>query len=45
MFHYRVLAKSGKVIDVVAPSMKQAILIGFRSLGVVKGVVRGKKHA
>ena len=45
MMHYRVIGKNGMVIDVVAPSMRHAILIGFRSLGIVKGVVRGKRHA
>ena len=41
MAHYKVLGKNGMVIDVVAPSMRHAILIGFRSLGMIKGVVRG----
>jgi hypothetical protein len=41
MAHYKVLGKNGMVIDVVAPSMRHAILIGYRALGVVNSVVRG----
>jgi hypothetical protein len=41
MYHYKIIGRNGKVLDIVAPTMRHAIIIGYRALGVVNSVVRG----
>lgn len=41
MYHYKITGRNGQVIDIMAPTMRHAILIGYRALGVVNSVVRG----
>ena len=40
MFHYRLTSKSGQVLDIIAPTVRQAIVIGYRALGVIGNVKR-----
>jgi len=41
MYHYKIIGRNGQVLDILAPTMRHAILIGYRALGVVNSVVRG----
>jgi hypothetical protein len=41
MYHYKIIGRNGQVLDILAPTMRHAILIGFRAVGMIKGVVRG----
>lgn len=41
MYHYKITGKAGKALDVLAPTMRHAILIGYRALGIVSSVKRG----
>ena len=42
MYHYKIIGRSGQVLDILAPTMRHAILIGYRALGVVSSVARGR---
>ena len=41
MYHYKIIGRNGQVLDILAPTMRHAILIGYRALGIVSSVVRG----
>jgi len=42
MHHYKIIGRNGLALDILAPTMRHAILIGYRALGVVSSVARGR---